>query len=278
MNRPIPLKELGLDIGSVLGTFFWKTENLHYGYWKGVTPVNIENFPQAQDNFSHFILEHVPEGVQSILDVGCGSGHLAQFLQANRYEVECVSPSPYLTKRARKTLAPNTMVHECYFEDFGSSRNFDMVMFSESFQYIPVEKAMPKALESLRSGGYIFICDFFSRSEIEGKSPISGGHNIDRFQRYAKELSADLIVEKEITEETAPTIDLLDHFVQQVIAPIGKSISASFVSNYPKIAKFLAWKYKKRLEKLRFKYFENRMNSKNFAKYKTYRLFIYKKR
>ena len=100
-----------------------------------------------------------------------------------------------------------------------------MVMFSESFQYIPVEKAMPKALESLRSSGCIFICDFFSRSEIEGKSPISGGHNIDRFQRYAKELSADLIVEKRnYTEETAPTIDLLDHFVQQVIAPIGKSI------------------------------------------------------
>ena len=24
MNRPIPLKELGLDIGSVLGTFFGK--------------------------------------------------------------------------------------------------------------------------------------------------------------------------------------------------------------------------------------------------------------
>ena len=92
MNRPIPLKELGLDIGSVLGTFFGKQKP---ALWllEGVTPVNIENFPQAQDNFSHFILEHVPEGVQSILDVGCGSGHLAQFLQANRYEVECVSPS-----------------------------------------------------------------------------------------------------------------------------------------------------------------------------------------
>jgi len=46
---------------------------------------------------------------------------------------------------------------------------------------------------------------------------------------------------------------------------------------YPKLIKFIKWKYRNRLEKIKKVWLSNELTGENFAKFKSYRLFLYKK-
>ena len=96
--------EIGLEIGLVLSRFFFNTEHLHFGYWPDNLPLNIDNLKQAQDYHSDQIINAIPKNVDTILDVGSGSGGLAEKLIEKKYKVECVSPSEYLSDAIEKKL------------------------------------------------------------------------------------------------------------------------------------------------------------------------------
>ena len=92
-------QEIGLRIANIFGRYFLKTDHLHYGFWPEGLPVALENLPKAQDLYTEFLRARIPEGVRSILDVGCGTGHNAEVLLAAGYEVDCVSPSARISLR-----------------------------------------------------------------------------------------------------------------------------------------------------------------------------------
>ena len=73
-RRRVELKDIGLDIGLAFAHHVYKTEYLHYGYWTEGLQVEPSNVLAAQTNYSKLMLDHIPEGVISILAVGCGSG------------------------------------------------------------------------------------------------------------------------------------------------------------------------------------------------------------
>jgi len=50
-----------------------------------------------------------------------------------------------------------------------------------------------------------------------------------------------------------------------------------FNSNYPKLSRFMKWRYSTRLEKINRLYFTGSLTGENFIKYKTYRLLLYQK-
>ena len=97
IEKKISSKEVGLEIGLVLSEFFFKTEHLHFGFWPDDLEISIDNLKKSQDYHSAKIIDSIPDGVQTILDVGSGSGGLAKKLVEKGYEVECVSPSDYLS-------------------------------------------------------------------------------------------------------------------------------------------------------------------------------------
>ena len=230
----------------------------------------------AQDEYVKFIISHFPEGVKTILDVGCGTGELAETLLNKGYEVDCVSPSPFLIKQVGQLLGDRTHIFECFYEDMETTNRYDMVMFCESFQYIDVEKALSKTSEFLSSGGYLFICDVFSK-DIKGKGVMGGGHKLSRFYDQTAKFPFRLVENIDITEETAPNMDLFGDVLEKVIRPV-TDVGVRFVeSRYPIATKFLKWKYRKKIEKTNNKYLEGGRTGQDFKKYKSYQLFVYQK-
>ncbi|HEV8523959.1 MAG TPA: class I SAM-dependent methyltransferase, partial [Terriglobales bacterium] len=158
MGRKVSTRELGL----ILGARLLKTEDLHYGYWSDGLAVNLANLPKAQDAYCEFLLGKIPKDVKSILDVGCGTGHVAHLLVQRGYQVECVSPAPLLTQAARERLGTTVTIYETTMEALTPPHSYDLLLFSESFQYIPPEQSLPKANRMLNTGGYVLLCAFFS--------------------------------------------------------------------------------------------------------------------
>ena len=269
-------REIGLEIAALLGKHFLKLEHMHYGYWANGLEVDISNLGAAQNNYTNLLLSQIPENAENILDVGCGLGHLAKTFVDAGYQVDCVSPSSFLAEHARTLLPESTHVYECYYQDLQTDQRYDVVMFSESFQYMKPEEAIEKSLSLLNSGGHLLISDFF-RTDAPGRCALSGGHPLERFYNIIEKYPLEPLEDKDITEETAPNIDIEGAICREVALPIANQVQLFLHNRYPLMTKFLFWKYKKKLNKINDKYLSNERTGENFKKYKSYRILLYRK-
>lgn len=275
-KKKLDSKEIGLDIGLMLGKYFFRTEHLHYGYWTNDLKLDIHNLPKAQENYSDFVISHIPEGAKTLLDVGSGVGRFALKLINMGYKVDCVSPSPLLTKHIQGLLGDKSHIYESNYENLNIDNRYDVILFCESFQYINLVKALENSLKFLNNNGYLLICDFF-KTDAKGKSIIGGGHRLTKFYKIISKYLFELVKDIDITKETAPNLKLVNDFLTNVGLPIVNLCSNFLSTNYPLLAKLIQWKYRKKIKKIKRKYFSGERNAENFKIYKSYRLFLYRK-
>ncbi len=210
MGRQIDTRAVGLDTGLALIRWLTGAESLHYGLWTGLE-VTAGNLRRAQDAYTNKLFALLPPGPLRILDIGGGAGETAKRLLALGHRVEIVVPSAYLAARCRVN-APGAVVHECLFQDYAGGAGFDLCLFSESFQYIPLDEGLPRALTLLATGGQVLIADCF-RSEAytgrhqHGPQP-GGGHKLRAFRDKLRGWPVDMTHEEEITDAVAPSVDL----------------------------------------------------------------------
>tara|TARA_Y100000746_G_C15447269_1_gene425551 strand:+ start:22 stop:864 length:843 start_codon:yes stop_codon:yes gene_type:complete len=267
--------EIGLEIGLVLSRFFFNTEHLHFGYWPDNLSLNIDNLKQAQDYHSDQIINAIPKNVDTILDVGSGSGGLADKLIEKKYKVECVSPSEYLSDAIEEKLNNKVKVHRSTFENLNIDKKFDLVIFSESFQYVNIQKTLSKVPNFLNENAHLLICDFFRKPDTSTKL-LGGGHAWDDFYNEISSTSFENILDEDITIETARTYDLINKIINNVAEPV-RDLSAKYLeSNYPKIMKLLRWYLDKKIKRINRIYFSGNMTGETFINLKTYRLLLYK--
>ena len=276
VKNKVSSQGVGLDIGLAIGRFFLNTEDLHYGYWPKGKTATIQNFAEAQKAHSKLIIYHIPDGTQRILDVGSGSGNLALKLINKGFQVDCVIPSEFLAEQVQAKLGNQSTIHICGFEDVPESEKYDLILFSESFQYVKLGESMVKIMTMLNPGGHLLICDFFRR-DVLGKSPMGGGHSWQGFQDIITKHPLKMVTDLDITKETAPTIDLLAKFNADVVTPISEMSGEYLIDHYPRITRLLQWKFKKRIEKISRIYLSGAVNGYSFKQFKEYHLLVYEK-
>jgi len=269
-------REVGLKIGWMCGEYFLKLKHLHYGYWTEGLQVDLSNLGRAQEEYVKFLLSHIPKGVKTILDVGCGAGQLARTLLSTGYAVDCVSPSAFLTEQTRKSIADKSEIFECKFEDLETEKRYDLILFVESFQYIDLLKALANTSRFLNVGGHMLVCDIFKKSGEE-KGRQSGGHDLDKLFKLVETSAFTLVEDIDITEQTAPNIDLLNDALEKVGKPVVESIADFLTDRYPTVFKLLSWKYHEELEKINQKYSGGSRTGEQFRQFKSYRLLLYRK-
>jgi len=272
--KKVTPNEIGLEIGLVLSRFFFNTEHLHFGFWPDDLSVNIDNLKKAQDLHSNQILKSIPNDVKTILDVGSGSGGLAEKLVGSGYKVECVSPSEYLSDAIEKKLKSSVVVHRSTFEKFETQKKYDLVLFSESFQYVNINKTLNKLPDIIKDKGHLLICDFF-RQPGTGTKPLGGGHDWQIYQNNLGDHDFAIVKDIDITKETARTYDLINQIINEVAGPV-RDLSAKYLdSHYPKGMRLLKWYFDKKIRRINRIYFSGNMTGEMFNKLKTYRILLY---
>jgi 2-polyprenyl-3-methyl-5-hydroxy-6-metoxy-1,4-benzoquinol methylase len=275
-EKKIVSREIGLEIGSICGKYFLKLDHLHYGYWTDDLKVDITNVHAAQEKYADFLISHIPKGTKNILDVGCGSGHIAKKLTDMGYKVDCVSPSHFLAEQTRQLLGNACHVHECFYEQLQTQNRYDVILFSESFQYIDMAEAFRKTQEFLNPGGFMLICDYFKKDTPE-KSYISGGHPLQSFYNTVAQHPFTLIEDLDITPQTAPNLDVLNDTFTKAVYPTVMLTRKLMENRYPLASKIVSWLYRRKINKIHRKYFQGEKTGQQFMKFKSYRLLLYKK-
>ncbi|HPS56098.1 MAG TPA: class I SAM-dependent methyltransferase [Sedimentisphaerales bacterium] len=269
-------REVGLEIGSICGQYFLELDHLHYGYWTPDLEVKIANVGKAQNNYVKFLLSHIPDGVKTILDVGCGSGHTTKELLALGYKVDCVSPSHFLAEKTKKLVGDRVEMFECFYEDIETDKKYDLVLFSESFQYMKVDQALQKTCDLLNPNGRMLISDIFKK-DVPNVYKISGGHSISKFEESLSHFPFELLEEVDITNYTAPNIDLISDMSEKVVQPVIVLVEKFLDSRAPFTSKCVKWIFRKKIAKIEKKYSSNTKTGENFKKCKVYKLMLFKK-
>lgn len=218
MAQKIDTRAIGLDVGLSFIRWLTGAENLHYGLWSGLE-VSAGNLRTAQDNYTEKLFNLLPDHPCRILDIGGGAGETAKKLLALGHSVEIVVPSDFLAERCRVN-APEAKIHQCTFEEATPEGQFDICLFSESYQYIPLETGLSKALSFLKPGGSVVIADCFRTDAYEGRHvhgpKPGGGHHLSNFRKMLADMPVSTASEEDITTDVAPSIDLEQGFFNVV--------------------------------------------------------------
>ncbi len=243
-------------------------ERLHYGLWAD-QELTLANLKVVQEDFESNIISSIPDEVNRVLDVGCGTGIMVQSLLAKNYQAEGLSPDINQKKVFEARLSAR--FHHSGFEDFLAEEVFDCIIMSESSQYIKLDQLFKVSKKSLNTKGYLLVCDYFLRnnaSGIMGKS----GHNYDAFLSQAEAEGFSLLRQEDITQATAKTLDLAKDLVER--GQIGLQIASErFVEKKPLLTRLIKWLFRKKMQKMQNDI--QLLDSQQFIKNKVYSLLVF---
>lgn len=277
----IDTKALGLDLLSGLAGFVTGREDLHYGYWHDGVEVCAGNLGHAQTAYSEKVKKFLPSAPQKILDIGGGCGEFAKDLMRDGHDVEIVVPSPTLAERCRLNCDGKVAVHVTKFEDFETKASFDLCLFVESMQYIPLKIAFARAVGCLHEGGTIVISDCFRAQEfyddVDELGLVGGGHSLAAFHQEIETGGFEIIQAEDITEAVAPSIDLeqrLYHLLGSSLMRIDQDLTIAYPLRR-KFVKFILTQVieGRRQKRLKRRLFDHSRTSEAFCRYNRYMIY-----
>ncbi len=220
---------------------------LHYGYWDPLPTSREERsmfrLRQAQEAYSHKLLSLIPPGTKTLLDVGCGIGSNAIFFINQGLEVEGLAPDPLQQEKFEEITLGKAIFHQTKFEDFCGKNQYDLVLLSESSQYMAAQDIAAKAAQSLKPGGYLLLADMlrWDANYIEGI--FSNCHVVENLDKALTQSGFSLIQREDISRQVAPTLELAIEYFQQFGVSTGEYISSILRIAVPPIAWLFDWAY-----------------------------------
>lgn len=189
-------------------------EQLSYGLWEG-EPLTLDGLRRAQDRYARRLMELVPADVVRVLDVGCGTGATARRMAERGLEVEGLAPDPYLEEVfTRRTGRPFHLVR---FELFRPEKPFDLVLMSESAQYVMLDQLFRRVMLH-NPGAYLLVADYFRTGAGDG--PVGpSGHPLDEFLDEAARWEFELLHREDVTARVAPTLALARQLAERHALP-----------------------------------------------------------
>ena len=243
-------------------------ELLNFGLWDEQDPLDVDGLRRAQERLVARLLDRLPVGVSSVLDVGCGTGAIAERLGALGYDVEGLSPDPYHGRLFGERL-PGCRHHLGRFQEFEPDRRYDLLFLCESAQYIWLDEFFGAVERSLAPGGTVLLCDYFRRGD--GAASGSGsGHPLKQFLASAGAAGLVLEVDEDITPSVLPTLRLGQAMVDRFGRGSLDLLREASVRRFPRLAgaaRRLAGPVARRLDRL-----DRLLDPEAFASTRSYRV------
>jgi len=270
------------DYGLQFALNITKSDLLHFGYWENDLSADFGTIRTAQERYVQEVLGRIPEGTRTILEIGCGTGAVATRLSGEGYEVECVSPDALLNEKIAGEH-PELRLHCCKFENLSTQKKYDLLLQMESCQYIRLERGFRKFQEVLSPGGAILISDTFRTSTTKD---YKDWHTLDSFHKAVDKYGFKIDYSRNITLQTAPTMDLTLKMYREYAVPIARTLLTSLQDSVDR-RKFyqVLWKlvrrfFRRRIERIGRDFYETipkLLDRHNYLQKVRYMIFVLKR-
>ena len=263
-----------VDLELYFFTEVLKLKSLHYGYWIENQERTLANLATAQANYTRTLIEMIPEGVQKILDVGCGAGDNSRSMAAAGYVVTAISPDAEHGKFVQDT--PGVDFVRTKIESFETDKKFDLILMSECQNYFDRDLALAKCVEVLEPGGHLLISGMFRRSNTEDFDDTYVG---SEYIVAAENVGMELLEQVDITDETVPTLEMARNAYQDHLLPAAELVS-HYVNNTARWKMMLVRAFfgnqLRRLSGIG-EFIERRVDTERFVKFVSYQRLLFQK-
>ncbi len=229
----------GTDYGLRFMAEVLKAEHLHWGYFPekkfSGDQMTFAEVKKAQLEYTKHLFSFIPDNVKSILDVGAGLGKTASLLMEKGYQVHCLSNDKYQQTKINERY-PEIPFTKSKFEESNLGKQFDLVLMSESVQYLKWNKALQKLDEVLKPGGFLLTSDYYRK---EDGSFYQTCKVREVFEAATKD-KFNLIKEDDITDNILPTLDFAIFSFNNYILPAANIFSEAIQNSTPGFVRFMA--------------------------------------
>jgi MPBQ/MSBQ methyltransferase len=248
-------------------------ERLHYGLWEPDDEWSLPGVRKAQARYENYLITWIPAGVKTILDVGCGTGIMAEHLTQLGYTVEGLSPDPYHQGLFQARV--QSPFHLCGFKEFIPCMQYDCLIMSESAQYIPVPQLFEVAKTALTPQGYLLVGDYFVLPHASGPLANSG-HRLQHFMKMADQVGFERHHQEDLTDRVTPTLDVARDFIDRYMLPSVDLATEHLKARRPYLFRFICWLLRKHLRKMQEDL--QLLDSAAFTRAKSYQLILFRVR
>ncbi len=249
VNKPTRYHNAAIDYYTGLT----QNDYIHYGYWDPLPAsdddLTLPRMRSAQAAYATKLLDTIPAGVSTILDVGCGIGGNAVTMLDRGYQVEGVAPDPIQKEKFTKKTGGRAPYHLSRFQEYQTTKTYDLVLFSESSQYMAVDDIVSGTVKVLKSGGYLLMSDMLRKDPTYTEGIFSNCHIKTEMEAALIKAGFKSIQIIDISEGIAPTLDLGSVVLRTYGLSTGKYISDLVKIAVPPIHALGQKAYKKWLEK-----------------------------
>ncbi len=247
-----------LDLELLFLTNVLKLTSLHYGYWNENDDLTVKNFRVAQQRYTDTLIDMIPDGVNTILDVGCGIGDVSEAMAEQGHQVTALSPDENHRQYFEEHRNGQVAFHNSKFENFNTSMKFDMVLMSESQNYFDMDMGFQQTINHLCRGGYLLVSGTFKKAVSDVFKRVVSIE--DKYLERAKSYGLELLKVEDITKYVMPQTLFERNLLEAHIIPLidifkrstGKSLSFRFkllkIFNR-KILNFLTEVYEDRVQR-----------------------------
>lgn len=268
----------GVDFQLWFATDVLRLRSLHFGYWDtpGAVALDLEAARKAQTRYTEYLVESVPQGVSTILDVGCGVGCNARALAAKGYKVTSLSPDANHKAFFENVPADQICFCSSKYEDFSTDQKFDLVLMSESQNYFDADIGLSLTRRFLAPNGFLLICGMFRKQD---GPEFSQTRNVEsEYLLKAQRHGFEVVDIDDITQNTLPTLQMVRMAKQEYLDPALLAARRSGVSESWKV-KVAALLFRKELGKLKQieQYYDEFGDPDFFAKHVSYLRILFRK-
>lgn len=265
-----------LDLFAHLLKVFADSPWLHYGLWLEGERPTFPTLRRAQERYVDKLLALLPPAPASIFDIGGGTGALSARLADLGYDVEMLTPSAEQVTIARAALGDRIRLHQARFQDHEPVRRYDVCLFSESFQYIPLEIVFARVDALMAPGGSVVIADCFRSPAYTGGRMVGGGHRYLQFVEAAQRSGYRIVSDEDVTVLAAPSIEIDRMFYRDALSPVLTVLGNQLERRRPTLNRLVRGAYRLFVKERDRRHLATRLSAQNrtpelFAANNTYR-------
>ncbi len=242
---------------------------LHYGYFKNPPKdpesISMADIKKAMNDYAELLVDRVKKDEKAI-ELGCGMGGLLTKLDKKGVDISGLTPDLSQIKHINKTWSHiktyNYKLEDLPLEGVGE---FDVVINSESFQYVDMQKGMKKVDRLLKKNGRWIMSDYF---RLKADSKNKSGHILSEFETQLTKNGFKIVERVDITKNTIPTLQYGFLLANNLALPVAKFSAQKFFLRHSFLEYLFAQKIKDKLDNVRL----NTLDEKIFIKEKIYLL------
>jgi MPBQ/MSBQ methyltransferase len=216
---------------------------LHYGWFAepGLVDDSLATLREGQAAFTAEVMKLVGPSARRVLDVGTGRGETARALAEAGAEVVTLSPDRNQGEWLGRSPHPRIAFQRLRFEDLpaNSQAPFDVVVFSESSNYVALDNLLAHSAALTHPGGSLVVAAPFLRGPTS--ATYRDMHGASELRARLTRSAWRIATEHDFTENVAPTLRIGQRLVERRVVPSARAIDGFLAQYGPLPLRLLSW-------------------------------------